>query len=286
MLENLQLDERLVFGIATTLYALAALQGLYSLRRSHSYPRIGLLPLISIAFLIQTLGLNIRGKAIGGCPLGNSFEVAQFICWSAVLLYFIIGPACRLRLLGFFTAGFAAILSTVATLIPTWDLPYPLGKLGGDPWIELHAALAIFSYGVFTILTLVSAMFLLQQHGLKQKQHKGIYALLPSVQQLDTMAKRLLLTGVTCLSAALIFGALFWVENPDRVPVFKLSITCLVWLGYLLVVLLRLQNRLVTRRHAYACLILFLLALLSLWPVQSARDYSQPATAPVLDSNQ
>jgi HemX protein len=41
-------------------------------------------------------------------------------------------------------------------------------------------------------------------------------------------------------------------------------------LGYLLVVILRLQKRLVTRYHALASIALFLFALASLWPVQSA----------------
>ena len=99
---------------------------------------------------------------------------------------------------------------------------------------------------MFAIVALVSAMFLIQQHGLKKKQFKGVYQYLPSVQQLDLMAKRLLITGVLVLSAALIFGAVFWVNHPERVPVFKLSATCLVWAGYLTVVVLRIQK---TTRH-------------------------------------
>ena len=272
MFAKLDLSDRNVFLVATILYGLTACIGLYGILRSKPYPRIGLLPLISIAFLIQTLALNLRGASVGGCPLGNPFEVAQFISWSAVLLYFIVGPVCQLRLLGFFTAAFSAILGLTATLLPAWDHAYPAGRFGGEPWIELHAALAIFSYGVLTILALVSAMFLLQQHGLKCKHHRGIYALLPSVQQLDTIAWRLLITGTICLSAALVFGVLFWLENPDRVPLFKLSMTGIVWLGYLLVVRLRLRKKLVTRRHAYAAITLFIFALLALWPVQTARQ--------------
>ena len=149
------------------------------------------------------------------------------------------------------------------------------GIFGGNPWIELHAALAIFSYGIFAIVALVSVMFLIQQHGLKKKQFKGLYQYLPSVQQFDLMAKRLLITGVLVLSGALIFGAVFWINHPERVPVFKISATCLVWAGYLTVVVLRIQKRLVTRRHAIASIGLFLFALASLWPVQSARDSAQ-----------
>jgi len=73
------------------------------------------------------------------------------------------------------------------------------------------------------------------------------------------------------LTAALGFGAIFWLENLELVPVFKLSVTCLVWLGYLTVAFLRAQKRLATRRHAITSIVLFFLAIASLWPVESAR---------------
>ena len=271
MLDALAITDRTALAIGTLFYSGAFLFGLLTLLLKKPYSHAAMFALITGGFLLQTLGLNLRGMEVKGCPLGNTFEIAQFISWSFVLLYFIIGPAFRLRLLGFFTAGLAAALSGIAQLIPAWDAPYPPGIFGGNPWIELHAALAIFSYGVFALVALVSTMFLIQQHGLKKKQFKGIYSFLPSVQQLDLMAKRLMITGVICLSAALGFGAVFYIENIDRVPIFKLSVTCLIWLGYLVVVVLRLQRKLVTRRHAIAAIALFVFALLSLWPVQSAR---------------
>lgn len=272
MLSELALTDRSAFATGTAIYGLAFLLGLVMLLLRRPYSRVAMFALLTGGFLIQTLGLNLRGAEIKACPLGNSFEIAQFISWSLVLLFFIIGPAFKLRLLGFFTAGLAALLSGIALLVPDWDQPYPAGIFGGNPWIELHAALAIFSYGVFAILALVSVMFLIQQRGLKKKQFKGVYQYLPSVQQLDLMAKRLLLTGVIVLTAALLFGAVFWVNNPDLVPIFKLTATCLVWLGYVVVVILRVQKKLVTRHHAIASIILFLLAIASLWPIQSGRE--------------
>lgn len=270
MFEALAISDRAALAIGALFYSGAFLFGLITLLLKRPYSHAAMFALITGGFLLQTLGLNLRGVEVKGCPLGNSFEIAQFICWSFVLLYFIIGPVFRLRLLGFFCAGLAGTVSGISLLIPAWDQPYTAGIFGGNHWIELHAALAIFSYGIFAIVALVSVMFLIQQHGLKQKQFKGIYQYLPSVQQLDVMAKRLMITGVICLSAALAFGAIFYLENIELVPIFKLTVTCLVWLGYLTVVILRLQRKLVTRRHAIAAIALFVFALLSLWPVQSA----------------
>lgn len=276
------MTDRMAIASGAMMYSIAFLLGLVTLLLRRPYSRPVMFALLTAGFLLQTFGLNLRGAQIKACPLGNSFEIAQFIAWSLVLLFFIIGPAFRLRLLGFFTAGLAALLSGTALLVPGWDNAYPPGIFGGNPWIELHAALAIFSYGVFAILALVSIMFLIQQHGLKKKQFKGVYSYLPSVQQLDLMAKRLLVTGVLVLTAALIFGAVFWINNLDLVPGLKLAATCLIWLGYVMVAVLRMQKKLVTRRHAIACIILFLMAIASLWPVQSARASAGPAAAAVI----
>jgi ABC-type uncharacterized transport system permease subunit len=275
MLQEIAFSAREAMAVGTSFYLGALFFGVVMILLHKPYPRAVMFALLAAGFTCQTLGLNLRGAEIKGCPLGNIFEISQFIVWSLVLLYFIIGPAFRLRLLGLFTAGLAGLLSSIALLIPAWDCSYPAGIFGGNPWIELHAALAIFSYGIFAIVALVSAMFLIQQRGLKKKQFKGVYQHLPSVQQLDLMAKRLLITGVLVLSAALIFGAVFWINHPERVPVFKLSVTCLVWAGYLAVMVLRLQQRLVTRHHALASIALFIFALASLWPVQSARGTAQ-----------
>lgn len=278
MLEDIAMTDRNAFAVAATIYGGAFVYGLIVLLAKKAYSRAVMFALLVGGYLIQTLGLNLRGAAIKACPLGNPFEIAQFLAWSLVLLFFIIGPAFRLRLLGFFTAGLTTVLAGGVFLVPNWDRAYPPGIFGGNPWIELHAALAIFSYGVFAILSLVSIMFLIQQRGLKKKQFKGVYQYLPSVQQLDLMAKRLLITGVIVLSASLIFGAVFWIENFDLVPVFKLTATCVVWIGYLTVFILRLQKKLVTRRHAIASIGLFALAMASLWPVQSARDAELPTS--------
>jgi HemX protein len=272
MFNEIIMTDRTTFAIAAAIYGGAFLFGLISLLMRRAYSRTIMFALLCAGFLIQTIALNLRGSEIKACPLGNPFEIAQFLAWSLVLLFFIIGPAFRLRLLGGFTAGLATLLVAGSFALPSWDAPYPPDIFGDNHWIELHAALAIFSYGFFAILSLVSAMFLIQQHGLKKKQFKGVYQYLPSVQQLDLMARRLLITGVIVLTASLAFGAVFWINNFELVPIFKLTATCLIWLGYLTVFILRIQKKLVTRRHAIATIVLFILAMASLWPVQSARD--------------
>ncbi|MGK0176691.1 MAG: ABC-type uncharacterized transport system permease subunit [Lentimonas sp.] len=286
MLDEIATTARSAASVGAFIYLSAFLFGMITLLRRKPYPRSIMFALLLSGFIFQVLGLNLRGIQVKGCPLGNLFEISQFISWSLVLLYFIVGTAFSLRSLGLFTAGLASCLSISSLLIPSWDEPYATGTTKIDPWIELHASLAIFSYAIFAIVALVSFMFLIQQHGLKKKQFKGLYEYLPSVQILDLVAKRLLITGVTVLSAALVFGIVFWVNYPERVPLSKLLPTCLVWIGYLTVVVLGIKKQLVTRRRAIASIALFIFAIASLWPVQSARDEHREPSKSALETNQ
>ena len=283
MLEAIDNPDRLFLVIGALLYAGAALAGLLPLLLRRAYIPALVSTLTTLGFVLQTIGLNLRGLEVKGCPLGNAFEITQFIIWSLVLLYFLIGPVFRIRLLGFFVTALAA-LGGIASLLPKFDRPYPADLANTNPWIELHATLALFSYGLFALVALVALMFLIQRHGLKEKKYRGIYPYLPSVEKLDTMGRRLLLAGLLGLTAALLFGAIFYLRNSHLVPIFKLSVTCLVWAGYLGVAILQLQGHLVTRRHAIASILLFLLALLALWPVQDARNLNEPASLPALEA--
>ncbi len=280
MLNEIATTARSSTSAGALIYLGAFLFGMIVLLRQKSYSQSVMFTLLLSGFIFQTLGLNLRGIQVKGCPLGNLFEISQFISWSLVLLYFIVGTAFRLRLLGLFTAGLASCISITSLLISAWDKPYPT-ETTANPWIELHASLAIFSYAIFAIVALVSLMFLIQQHGLKKKQFKGLYQYLPSVQILDLVAKRLLIAGVIVLSAALFFGVVFWISYPERVPLVKLIPTVLLWIGYVSVMILRIRKQLVTRRHAIASIALFIFAIVSLWPVQSARNKDvEPSETP------
>src|SRR5688572_29546601 len=104
---------------------------------------------IVAGYLFQFYGLYLRGRTVGGCPLGNYFEIFQFTAWSATTLYLAVGVTFRSSLFGYFTSCLAAVLTLVSLAIPSWDATRRSGIFGGNAWIEFHAALALFSYGVF-----------------------------------------------------------------------------------------------------------------------------------------
>lgn len=269
---SLLLNERTWIWIGSLLYltGFAADCFLQLQRRRHSRPLV--YGFLSAGFIFQTVGLYIRGQEIGGCPIGNKFELVQFITWSAILLYLVIGPAFRLSLLGYFTSAMVAVLSLTSLLRPSWDLARQNHLIGANPWIEFHAALALFSYAVFGLLAVTSLMYLLQNYSLKNKRVRGIFAYLPSILDLELINLRLLGMGVAILSVSLTLGSVHWLGDPESVNTPKLLITVSIWAAYLIALALRLRSILISSRLAWVCVLLFGLALLSIDPVNASRQ--------------
>jgi len=270
--------DRLFIWLAVAVYGLVATGGILRLVRNQSRNRPLTYPLIAVGFVLQSTGLYLRGMQIGACPLGNTFEIIQFITWSTIFLFLVIGPVFQVHLLGTTTAALAFLAGMVSLLFPGWDSPHTAALFGGDPLIEFHAAVSIFSYGIFGLLSTVSLLYLVQYRALEKKWRSRVFALLPSIVKLDNLAKRLLSAGVLVLSLAFASGIMVWFEEAWNVLHWKILVVFLLWLGYGGVWLLRLRQRFSPHRAAICFLTLYLFALFSLWPVNQARQ--SPAVEP------
>jgi HemX protein len=265
------LSDRQWLWCAAGFYSAGLLLGTVSLIRGQRTSGLLIYLAILAGFVLQNIGLAIRGHATGGCPLGNRFEIFQFMSWSAITLYLVVGVTFRSSLLGYFTSGLGATLTLLSLSIPSWDAVRRTHIFGGNPWIELHAALAIFSYGVFGLLALTSGLFLLRHFSLKSKHLGGWFSFLPSIMDLDHIEVRLLGAGVTLLTLALIFGSVYWSRDTATVGHAKLVATVAVWAAGVIALVLRALGRLLSKTFAWTCLALFGAALLSLEAVDESR---------------
>jgi HemX protein len=256
---------------AAGFYLAGFLLGAWSIKRRGRLSGKATYALVAVGYVLQTFGLYLRGLADGGCPLGNTFEFLQFVAWSAISLYLAVGVIFRSSLFGYFTAGLGAGLTLASLAVPAWDATRTAHLFGDNPWIEFHAALALFSYGVFGLLALTSALFLLRNYSLKSKQLDGWFSILPSILDLDHIGVRLLGAGVTLLAASLAVGTVYWLRDTATVNASKVLITAGVWAAYAIILGLRLGGRLPAKRFAWTCVFLFAAALLSLGPVNASR---------------
>lgn len=273
-----QFNDRAWLWIAGEFYLAGFLLGTWSLLRGGKPSSIVMYGIIVAGYFVQLFGLYIRGMAVGGCPLGNTFELFQFTAWSATTLYLVVGVTFRSSLLGYFAACLSAVLTLTSLAIPAWDATRRVNMFGGNPWIEFHAALALFSYGVFGLLALTAVMLLLRNYSLKHKRLGGWFSFLPSILDLDLISARLLGTGVTLMSLALLVGASYWVRDIASVNPVKLLATVAVWAAYTTSLVLRLRGQLISRRFAWTCIVLFAFALISLGAVSSNHHAGTHAT--------
>lgn len=270
------LTDRTWLWMAAACYGAGFLLGTFGvLRERRQWPGM-MYGIIAIGYALQTIGLYVRGHAVGGCPLGNAFELFQFTGWSATTLYLVVGATFRLSLLGYFTSMLAASVSLIALAIPAWDATRRAHIFGGNAWIEFHAALALFSYGVFGLLALTSIMYLLRNYSLKNKRLSGIFSFLPPIVDLDQINVRLLATGVLLLAASLGVGSVYWVQATETVNITKILMTAGVWIAFCVTLILRWRGALAPKRLAWTCIVLFGAALVSL-PFVDASRHPVPA---------
>lgn len=277
------LQDKQWIWLATVVFASAFFLGTYSalkLRRKTGRPYI--LGLVSFGWVMQTIGLYARGLQYGGCPLANHFELVQFMVWSAIAIYIFIGPAFRVSLLGVFTSGFACLFSILSLAFPQWDSSSREPIFGNSPWIEAHAALALFSYGVFGILALTSAMYLLQSRSLKQKKVVGgLFPFLPSIVELVSINRRLLIMGFVILTVSLLIGSKYFAQNLESVITLKLLATIAVWFAYAILLALRVKRAVSSKQFSWACIGIFAGALMSLAAIDQGHATTEAAQVPV-----
>ena len=280
-------DARTLLWIASTLYGGALLAGLALASKERKLPTLVSFCLILFAYSSHTRGLYLRGLDVHGCPLGNGMERIQFILWSVVTGYLIMRILFRLNLLGSFAAGLAGVGGALSLLSPGLDSGYWLEpgyrRLFSGPWIELHASVAIFSYGLFALLAVVSVMYMVQQKSLQIKRTGALGAHLPSINQLETASQRLLLVGVIFLTASIVVGSMHWARSPDSVSSVKLWVTIGLWIAYCGLWYLHFRQRLYGKKFAKACVALFVLAILSLGFVRSAPERQETAPQPSVE---
>jgi ABC-type uncharacterized transport system permease subunit len=270
------LSETFLFSMAAVIFAVGFLYNYFQLKSKGNYSHTLTYLFLLFGFILQSIALYTRALVIHACPLGNTFEILQFILWSLILLFLLIRPIIKIKALGLFIIFIASLVSAISLLLPSLDSSYTQTLEANNPFIELHASLAIFSYGIYMLLAIVSSMLLMQQWGLKKQRFQGLFRHLPAVQKLDSIANVLVWIASLTLFVGILFGSFYWNENPETVPLFKLLLTTLILILYCVVGLLKYFNKITPQKQAIAYILIFALAILSLDAVQTEKTQAPP----------
>ena len=250
---------RLLLVLATLAFLGGVVHAVVTLRAGRWHESRWHLVPMAIGFAFQSAFLYLRGQAHGSCPLTNQFEIFIFIGWSIVLLYFLVGTAFRLSLLGVFTAPLLTILQTIAMLSPL-DTPIVV-KTKVNPWMELHATVALVGYAAFALACVTGCMFLLQDRMLKQRRINALFHQLPPIHDLALAIKRMVLVGFVLLT----IGHLASLKISTPVPGALHLMSWGVWALYLVILILMQRRSLKARQIAWLAVLGFAFPFVSLW---------------------
>jgi len=202
------------------------------LRAGTYHPGYTNLSLIGLGFLIQCGFLYLRGQLHGRCPITDGAEILVFIAWSLAIMYFALGRAFRLSLVGAFTAPILAILHLLALILTLRNpaIARPIEKM--DHWLEMHAAMSLLAYGAFALAAISGAMYLIQNRQLKSG-HPGFLSFnLPPIRYLADALVQLLSIGLLLLTIGVV-AAFFMKLAPSALHLGLLGGVWLVYTGIL-----------------------------------------------------
>jgi ABC-type uncharacterized transport system permease subunit len=163
-------------------------------------------------------------------------------------------------LLGIFTAPLVTAMQALAFALPDAFPAYAM-KAKIDPYVELHAALALIAYAAFALACITGVMYLLQERFLKQHRIGGLFYQLPPIQGLGKAIQRLVLLGLILLSVSLAVS--FKLQTPISNP--KLVFAWVVWALYALIGLIMWRQVLSPRQTAWLAAVGFVIPFISLW---------------------
>jgi len=251
---------RLLLLLSTLAFLVALVHAIIAIKAGQwRESRWHMIPMV-VGFGLQSAFLYLRGQQHGHCPLTNLFEVFIFIGWSILLLYFLVGGAYRLSLLGVFTAPLLAIMQTVALIAPMDTPPNrPLGKV--NPWLELHSSLALIGYAAFALAGITGIMYLLQDRLLKRHRINALFHQLPPIHDLAKAIERMVLLGLLLLSVAL--ACAYKIDS--TAPLSKLLFVWVVWGIYAAIALTMWLRQFSARQTALLAIGGFVVAFVSIF---------------------
>jgi ABC-type uncharacterized transport system permease subunit len=271
--------DRHFFLLAVILYGLSTLYSVFLWRREFRRDdRVNYLLLLA-ALGLHTTAMIQRGFSLNHCPVNNLYEALTFVAWTIVAACLAVGLLPRLRYLGAFVAPIVFGIGVLA-LMPPLDTPHPVKPDFHTDWGSVHGALILLACGAFGLSSVAGAMFLMQEHDLKFHKARAVLSRLPPIQRLERVMSRLLVGGLTLLTAGLAVSPLLIREKLKQGVHYEgdpiLFYAIFIWAVYLALLILRWRFGQSGRRFAWGVVGSFAFLLLTFWGVMLLSPLHNP----------
>lgn len=256
--------DRHLFALAVVAYGLATIYSVFLWRRGFRRHDWANYALLAAGFVAHTWALLERGLSLQHCPVRNLYEATVFVGWSLMVAYLVLGLWPRMRFVGVAVAPLQLALGVFA-LMPALDVPTGPVLQANRVMESMHAALALLAYGAFGLGAAAAGLYLLQAHDLKVHKLRAVLALLPSIERLEWVARRLVQVGWGLLTVALLLGSQLTPPEGARLAGdAKVVWSVVLWAGYAGLLVWHWRG-LSSRRFAWAVVGVFGFVLLTFW---------------------
>ena len=210
--------------VTLALYLLVG--GMYSLSLAtgkNAVPKPGI-ALIASAVLAHTAALIAFTVTYQELPLvGVGASLSSFA--------FLVGACLLAAALATESRPLGLVLAPIIALILIAVLAVGVAPTGADfefdgVWFAAHVVLAFIGYAAMALAFASSILYLLQFRELKHKKFGKLFRFMPSLEMLDKVALRSLLTGFATLTLALVLGWAWTVQFRDS---FEMSDPKVMW---------------------------------------------------------
>ncbi len=220
--------------------------------------------LTGAGFICQTLSIGANSMANNGTPLTGTNQLV-LASWALVLLYFVMEHVIRIKAYGAFLVPVALVMLFAAAVAGGSDAgsialaPEQRALLSG--WeIAFHVALIVFANAGFAVGAVASGLYLYQNEQLRRHKSNRVSRRLPSLANLQMVARRSISLAFPVYTAGLLLGMMRalqvdlsgWWADP------RIMMAGIVWLTFGIYLLVVYRHNVSSRTAAIISLVGFL----------------------------
>jgi cytochrome c-type biogenesis protein CcsB len=207
-------------------------------------------------FLCHAASIVLTAYEVRYIPLTQRYESFSFFAAVAALAFFVVYYKYRIASLGVF--AFPAIFFATFVANFAYDPSASIPEALRSNWIYIHTPLVILGYVALFIAFSAAVLYLIQERELKSKHPKMFYNRLPSLEICDDLAYRSLAIGFPLMTLGIVSGALWAQTAWGTLWDFKVVVSSVTWLIYLMLIHYRLIAGWRGKKAAYMAIVGFI----------------------------
>ncbi len=158
---------------------------------------------LTAGVLLHYLALMERSRWVHSVPYDDLYGSMSLFGWLLAVTYLGLELFHRQRSVGPFVLPFVLVLFLFAHLAPA-TTPSPPPARGTE--FALHVTLNILAYAAFALSFVLSAIYLLQNHLLRDRRLGTVFWRFPALEVLERMSRSSAIVGMISLTIGIIFG--------------------------------------------------------------------------------